>query len=216
MLKTTIILARHGEVEAPAGVLYSQKDVSLTEKGVLQAKKLANALSDIPINRVISSDLKRCANIAHEVALLHDISPELTPCFRELDFGLWSGFRWDEIKQKWPVEAEKRIADMENYRPPCGENLQDMLERSWPIFKQIAHEELGNTVCFVAHGGLNRALISKAVGLPVSNCFNLAQELACFNIIDYYQDGIFVLKALNLSVDYATHYFQTSLNTTKF
>ncbi len=210
MLKTTIILARHGEVNAPPGVLYSQQDVSLSEKGLLQAKNMAKALAGLPINKVISSDLTRCAIIASEVSSCHRLKPELFTQLRELDFGLWSGFRWDEIEDKWPQEAKKRIADMENYRPPHGESLADMVGRSWPIFKQMAEDQLGKTVAVIAHGGLNRVLISMALGLPVSRCFNLAQEIACMNVLDYYQDGIFVLKALNLRVDFAANYFQGS------
>jgi broad specificity phosphatase PhoE len=62
---TTWILIRHGESTANlARRLSGWHDVELTKKGIGQARSAGALIADHPIDRVISSDLRRAADTA--------------------------------------------------------------------------------------------------------------------------------------------------------
>jgi alpha-ribazole phosphatase/probable phosphoglycerate mutase len=49
----------------------------------------------------------------------------------------------------------------------------------------------------VGHGGVNRTILLGAIGAPLERLFHIEQDFGCLNIIDYYPDGIAVVKLLN-------------------
>ncbi len=69
MTPTRIYLVRHGQVEGFQEKRYNgQKDVSLTELGLVQYETLRNRLADKPLRAVYTSDLSRCRNGARLLA----------------------------------------------------------------------------------------------------------------------------------------------------
>lgn len=194
---TRVILLRHGEVDARKGVFYSQQDVPLSKQGMESSVAVSELLGHAPISRVLSSDLSRCLFLASAIAKVRGIAVEPYRELRELDFGLWTGLSWDEIEAKFPGAIRERMANLESYKPPMGESIGDLVQRSWKIIRQVVSDSCGKTVAVVSHGGVNRAVIARAIGLPVQNIFSMHQDFSCINILDFFQDGIVVLKALN-------------------
>ncbi|MGQ9500121.1 MAG: histidine phosphatase family protein [Dissulfurimicrobium sp.] len=194
---TRVILFRHGEVDARKGVFYSQQDVPLSRRGRDISLAVSESLRSVPISRVLSSDLSRCLFLANAIARVRGIAVEPYQELRELDFGLWTGLSWDEIEARFPGAIKERMAALESYRPPMGESVGDLIQRSWKVIRQAVSDSCGKTVAVVSHGGVNRAVIARAVGLPVQNIFNMHQDFSCINILDFFQDGQVVLKALN-------------------
>ena len=194
---TRIILLRHGEVDTGKGVFYSQQDVPLSGHGRDISLAVSQSLRSAPISRVLSSDLSRCLFLANAIARVRGVAVE--PCreLRELDFGLWTGLGWDEIEARFPGAISERMADLESYRPPMGESVGDLIQRSWKVIRQVVSDCRGKTVAVVSHGGVNRAVIARAIGLPVQNIFNMHQDFSCMNVLDFFPDGPVVLKALN-------------------
>ncbi|MHB8174721.1 MAG: histidine phosphatase family protein, partial [Nitrospirota bacterium] len=47
------------------------------------------------------------------------------------------------------------------------------------------------------HGGVNRVILSFALGLELKNVFRIEQRYGALNIIDFYEDGMPVVKLLN-------------------
>jgi alpha-ribazole phosphatase/probable phosphoglycerate mutase len=52
----------------------------------------------------------------------------------------------------------------------------------------------------VAHAGLNRVILSEALGLSLQNLFRLDQNYGCLNIIDYFPD-LAVVRLINGGVN---------------
>jgi len=44
----------------------------------------------------------------------------------------------------------------------------------------------------VAHGGVNRVILSHVLGLDLSRIFNIQQDYGCLNIVDYFPDTVVV------------------------
>ena len=104
---------------------------------------------------------------------------------------------WQEIQKSWPDEWQARLADLVNYRVPQGENLLDVEARVIPVIDEIIERHRGEDVLVVAHGGVNRVILLKAIGAPLNRMFNIEQSYGCYNIIDYYTDGQVTVKLLN-------------------
>ena len=52
----------------------------------------------------------------------------------------------------------------------------------------------------MAHAGINRVILSEAMGLPLDRLFRLDQNYGCLNIIDYFPD-LAVVRLLNGGVN---------------
>ncbi|MFX9718431.1 histidine phosphatase family protein, partial [Acinetobacter baumannii] len=54
-------------------------------------------------------------------------------------------------------------------RPPGGESIEDVVERVELRLEQIISEHSGKRITLVSHAGIIRALIVRALGMPVQN-----------------------------------------------
>lgn len=197
---TTLIIMRHGEVDPVEKGFYSQRDVSLSIRGIRQSQEAALYLGGIPLDLVASSDLSRCLFMAREVSGITGAELWVDSRFREVDFGQWSGLTWQEIEERWPGQLEARMADLENYRPPEGENLEDVARRVEEGLSCLVSSNEGKTILLVAHGGVNRVIISRSLGMPLGGIFRLGQSFCSLNVVEVYGDGNRVVQLLNAGV----------------
>lgn len=196
--KTRIYLIRHGEVDGAETPRYNgHADVPLSERGISQYHRLKERLATTRISACYTSDLSRCAVGAEIIGARLGLAPVRERNLRELDIGLWEGKSWAELMTEYPREWRARLADMANYRAPQGESLTDLSNRVMPVIKGIAGRHTGEEVLVVAHGGTNRVILLNAIGAPLSSLFKIEQDYCCVNIIDYYTDGLSVVKLLN-------------------
>ena len=108
-MKRIIYLIRHGETEYEREKRYlGHIDCGLSSKGINDAKKLACIFreSGVLISSIYSSDLIRCkdtVNIAFtnkEVIFLEEL--------REINMGYLDGLFFDEVKNKYRPDGQKR------------------------------------------------------------------------------------------------------------
>ncbi len=195
--KTEVYLIRHGQVNFPEGVFYGQLDIPLSGLGKKQSLLCAKRFEDLKIDAVISSDLSRCLYLAKKIAHDKGIKLLINKDLREINFGRWQGLSWDEIEKSYPGQMEKRMKNLASYRPPAGESLTDLLDRAFPVLYDCLKGKLGQRVVIVAHGGVNRVLMCKLLGMDLQNLFCLQQDYTCVNLIDSYLDGQKVLRYIN-------------------
>jgi len=96
-----------------------------------------------------------------------------------------------------PELWQARLDDIVNVAPPEGESLLQLARRVRPTVQQIIAVNIGKEVVIVAHGGVNRVILLDAIGAPLDCLFNIEQDYGCYNIIDYFSDGVAVVKKLN-------------------
>ncbi len=193
-----LILVRHGEVQNPKGVFYGQQDVPLTNLGRAQSLETAGHLARLSLDNVASSDLSRCLFLARAVSERAGCPLDVMPGLREVDFGQWTGLSWTEIEKRFPGAFEQRMADLAGFSPPGGESLSDVSRRIDAVLSGLLDRYPGGTVAVIAHAGINRVLIARAIGLPLNQVFSLDQDFACTNILDLYPDGPGILRCLNV------------------
>ncbi|HEX9777918.1 MAG TPA: histidine phosphatase family protein, partial [Geopsychrobacteraceae bacterium] len=108
------------------------------------------------------------------------------------------GKTWQQLMADHPEEWQARLDDLVHYQVRGGESLLQMAERVRQALRQILQRHRGEEIVLVGHGGSNRVILLDAIGAPLSRLFHIEQEYGCYNLIDYYPDGIAVVKRLNL------------------
>jgi broad specificity phosphatase PhoE len=193
---TRLFLVRHGEVEGE-GVLHGHVDVALTPRGRRQLGTVAERLRAEPLSAVYCSDLQRSRIGAELVARGRQLPVLPRPAFRELHMGEWDGKGVAELWRDDRERIERWWANLESFALPGGESLSDLNERILSALRTVLAEHREESICLVAHGGVNRVILFEALGLPLSRYHKLAQDYGCLNIIDYYPDGNAVVRLIN-------------------
>jgi alpha-ribazole phosphatase len=197
-MPTTVYLMRHGEVADDGKKRYNGHiDVDITEKGVEQMRRLAGLLKGKTVSAVYSSDLIRTVKGAEIIAKALGLSYTPMKALRERSVGAWEGLTAEEIKQRYPEEYSAWRTDLLNYRPPGGECLVDVQARILPVFRALLAAHPGQEIALLLHGGVNRVILADVLGLPPLNLFRIDQSFGAFNIIDYHDDGVAVVRLVN-------------------
>ncbi len=192
--RTRVHLIRHGQVNGYEDFpVYGDTDVDLTETGLLQMQQIAERLRWVDLKAIYASDLNRSVTGARLIACYHDVPLNILPELRESHFGAWEGLTLAEIRKRYPEELSKRQADVVHYQAPGGgESLADFSRRVTSCFERILTEQTSNNIAIVAHGGVNRVILCRALGLDLSRMFSIHQAYGCVNIIDYFSDATLV------------------------
>jgi probable phosphoglycerate mutase len=144
--------------------------------------RVAHYLLDKEVSRLLCSPLSRCVDSAGIVGQALGLRPEAVPDLREIGLGSWEGLSVDEVRERFPGRYEARGRNMAGFRPPGGESFADVQRRAWAAF-EAATAELDEPVAIVAHGGVNRVLLCRILGMPLQNLFRLEQDYACVNTL---------------------------------
>lgn len=160
MSATTFFFVRHGESEANAGHRFSGRlDSPLTERGRRQAVAVADALIDVPFDRIVATPLSRSLDTALVIARRRRMPVEVEPGLIEIDVGDRTGAHFDEVRglPEWKDDGFVSW--------PGGESLEQVLERALRAIRRLARETTGGTVLVIGHGGVTRILVSHYLGL---------------------------------------------------
>jgi broad specificity phosphatase PhoE len=151
-----LIITRHGETEEyVAGILHGHLPGKLSANGFEQARKVALRLQNEKIDFIYSSDLDRSANTAKEIAKHHlNIKIEFIENLRERNIGELQGKKKSEVG--WDTKDFIEPKDMET--------MEEVYKRAESFLHEIIHKHHNDSVLFVCHGGVGKALIAVVTG----------------------------------------------------
>ena len=147
-----LILLRHGEPEVSRGVCYGQSDITAHIPGQDELEQLLSRLNR-PVARLHTSPLRRCRELAEELAPMLGLEAEADPRLCEIDFGRWEMKRWDDIPR---AEIDLWALDIEGARPHGGECVAQLVQRVGIYLTEIANDQ--GDVLAVSHLGVARAM----------------------------------------------------------
>jgi broad specificity phosphatase PhoE len=130
------------------------------------------------IERVLSSDLERCARLARRIGDALGAPVELDPRLREQSMGRWEGRTWDEITVDDPDLVQAYWADYAHTRPPGGEALTDVADRVDGWWRESLEGLLDRRTAVVTHVGVLRVLLARLFPLPLDQTLRLAPAVA--------------------------------------
>lgn len=159
------IVLRHGESKWNKENKFTGfTDIDLNEVGIQEAKDVGHFLSNIPLYRIFTSDLKRTVhtgeligNKQHDKNNLHFIQAEE---LKERDYGDLTGKNKTELAQEYGEPLVKTWRRSYFDGPPNGENLEDVAKRCGKYYDEniapLLHQH--KNILMVSHGNTIRAL----------------------------------------------------------
>ena len=191
-----IILVRHGETEWNIEEIFRGRiDIGLNETGVKQAELLAKYLSDITIDAVYSSPLRRALKTAEMIASHHKLEVEIAPGLIDFDYGKWQGLPHQEVKHRYKQLYAEWMENPHRIKMPDGENLNEVRERALAVVDEVVAKHEG-TIVLVSHRVVNKVLICALLGLDNSHFWNIRQDTCGITTFAYIK-GHFILTKHN-------------------
>mgnify|MGYP000846971038 CR=1 FL=1 len=212
-MKTRLIFVRHAEAEGNmTRRFHGWTDSELTEKGHLQAKRVAERLKDMDIDAVYSSNLKRAMQTAGYIAEVKGLQIKSSNKLREINGGDWENVPFSELPVRWPVEYETFESRPYEHKMPNGESMEEFQKRLVSEVMSIISENEGKNICIVTHGTAIRALICYFRACTLEEMINVAWcDNTALTIFDY-EDGVFTTitegDASHLGADLGTVIYQ--------
>lgn len=169
-----MFLTRHGQtVTNTEGRFCGHSETELTPKGEEQAKALGRRLAKVKLEAVYSSDFSRAIRTAAFIAGQRPLTPRTDPDLRELHYGEWELEKGGDVARKWRTQYRLMRHEDPAWRPPGGENVAEVRERTRAAFDRIVEAHEGKKVLVVAHGTALNCLVSTLLDMPESHVFRI-------------------------------------------
>lgn len=157
-----IYLARHGQDEDNAhGILNGLRDMSLTEKGIEQAKDVARKIhkAGITFDKIYSSPLQRAYKTACIIAeATGGLLPEKLAVLIERDFGIMTGRAQKTIEAVCAPHILKTDTITYFLQPEGGETFPQLLERAHCVLGNIQKKHHDGNILLVTHGDFGKMI----------------------------------------------------------
>jgi len=195
-----LFLIRHTEPLIAPGVCYGQLDCDVADDYASQLSKIEAYFKDKKIHGIYSSPLRRCAQLAEDLAKQLDSTVIYKTAFKEIHFGEWEGKNWDDIGRA-QIDAwnDNRL----HFQFPGGESPHLFIQRVLHEYALLQSEHLKHlsadkTLVLVAHAGVIRTILADILNLPFSDSLNLAVDKASISLIrsDEYDQQVSFINTL--------------------
>jgi broad specificity phosphatase PhoE len=184
---TRLLFLRHAEVEnAYHRVFGGRIDMAISPLGHEQARALAEYVGrKFPIDAIFASPMRRVQlTLAPLLQKLPGLQPEIVDGLREVDFGSWTGLRWEEIRERFGVTAFDWLDHLERGTMPEAEPEELFRGRVEKVLNRILTEQAGRTVVVACHGGVIRMALAVLLELPLHKMTHLEIDYASLTWVD--------------------------------
>jgi broad specificity phosphatase PhoE len=177
-------VVRHGETEwSRDGRHTSHTEVELTAEGEQVARALADRLSGVEFDLVLTSPRVRTRRTA-ELAGFPDahVEEDLT----EWDYGEYEGITTSEIREQVPGWTV--------WTHPCpgGEDAEQVSRRLDRVVAKVRAK--GGRVLAFSHGHASRALAARWLGLPIEDGRHFLLGTATISVLGYERENAVVAR----------------------
>jgi probable phosphoglycerate mutase len=158
-----IVLVRHGETAHNAQRVLQHPDTPLSERGLAQARRVAERLAHSRVAEIAASDYARAFATAELIRDACSTSLTVDPELRERNFGDLRGRAYADLGFD-PFAPD--------YVPPAGESWEDLhrrVDRMWERAVARAADLPGDLV-LVTHGLVCHSLVSRRIDLGGAQC----------------------------------------------
>ncbi|MGH9960082.1 MAG: histidine phosphatase family protein, partial [Pyrinomonadaceae bacterium] len=114
----------------------------------------------------------------------------------EINMGEWEGRSVAELHKEFVGLVETLFSNPSTFTYPGGESFSAFTARVQTALDRLLIAHPNGEVALVAHGGVCRAIIGRALEIPMQNWLRLAQDYGSMNVIDWY-GALPVLRQIN-------------------
>lgn len=197
---TKIVLVRHtqtiGNVEKR---LTGREDYPLTLDGKKYVDKLTNRLKNIKFDKAYASTSERTIKTIQKLADINNLPIEQDKNLCEMYFGIYDGWKWEEVNKINPKIHENHIKTNEIIGIPNQESTEEVRIRMTNAITKIAKENKGKTILICSHGVAIEAFIRGIIKKPFSvDIEENSQKNTSINIINYdFEKNEYNIELLN-------------------
>ena len=184
---TRLLFLRHAEVEeAYHRVFGGRIDMAISALGREQAAKLAEYVARrFSLDAIYSSPMRRVRMTLEPLLARVPLAPIVDDDLREVDFGSWTGLRWDQISERFGVTAYDWLDSLERGAMPDAEPEEMFRRRLERVLARIRAESPGKTVAVACHGGVIRMALAVLLDLPLRKMTHLEIDYASLTWVDW-------------------------------
>lgn len=200
-LTTRVILVRHGQssYNVERRVQGHLDESTLTAAGRDSARQVGLALQGIVFNAVYTSPLQRAKDTAEIIlttlaATDHPPEPHITDLLKEINLVLWEGMLFKDVEAQYPEGFRQWLEcphELQMPLPGPDGSTQSffpvaaLYEQARQFWREVIPQHPGQTLLIVAHSGINRALISTAIGLTPADYQSVHQSNCGINVLNF-------------------------------
>lgn len=196
-MATRVIIVRHGQSSYNSQQLIQGRcdESVLTEKGAADARKVGAALSSLNIDAVYSSPLQRARTTAELILPYLPGHPpfQVSDNLMEVDLPLWEKLHKSDVATKFPEEyscwKQRPHEFFMNISTPEGMvqhfPVLALYQQAQHFWQEILPRHQGGTILIVAHNGINRCLLTSAIGVSPSRYHSIQQSNCCVNVLNF-------------------------------
>ena len=205
-MSTAILLIRHGETAWNRGRIFrGVRDIPLNENGRAQARLAAQsptlqsygdgaAPARRRVDAAYSSPLSRAVETAKIVLGPHGIEAAVHEGLKDFNYGEWTGLEESEVARKWPAQYARWSSEPHKTRPPGGDTLQEVFDRSFAALEEIALKHDGQTVAVFGHRVVNKLLVLGMLSLGLERFPFIRQDNCCISEFERAERGYIVVR----------------------
>jgi phosphoserine phosphatase len=184
-----VYLMRHGEVNYfdEQGRPFRPETVPLNAEGRRQAEAAGAALTAVPLDLALTSGLRRTTETASLVLAGRGLALQSEPRLREIETG-----RLSDWAAASPAEVERLVlgALPADLRPEArflaGETFASLQQRVGECWGEVLARGDWRHLLIVAHGVVNRLVLSNLLGAGLAGLGRLEQDAGCINLIEVF------------------------------
>lgn len=159
-----LLLVRHAEpIRIAAGEVEGPADPGLTERGVEQARRLADWLRAEPVDEIVASPLRRARETAAPLAEALGLEVVIDGGVSEYDADSGEYIPIEELRElkdhRWHATIEGRWEDAGGVDPA---EFQKVVV---PAMDAIVDRSPGRTVAVICHGGVINVYLAHVLGI---------------------------------------------------
>ena len=202
-VRRRLYLMRHGSVDyfTADGTPVPPHTVPLNASGRAQADAAGAlfAAAGVHFDRVLVSGLARTVETAQRVLAVagQDIAIAHDPRLEEIRPGRLDAIAPDQLRAAF-TGVFSAAADVESLQFLGGETVGAMMDRCLPAFDELLADASWTCALLVLHGGINRALLGRALTGGRTFLGRLEQSPACINVLDIGATDV-VVRGTNLA-----------------
>lgn len=183
---TRLYLIRHAEVEEPYQKIFGGRlDIGLSPRGREQAAALAARLRELRFAGIYASPMKRVQQTLAPWLASNGHHPLTRDALREVDFGAWTGFTWDEVRTRFQKRASDWLHELESGGIPEAEPPGQFRQRVAGCVDEVLARHPGDAVAIACHGGVIRMALAHLLELPIPKMAHFEIDYASLTVVEH-------------------------------
>jgi broad specificity phosphatase PhoE len=162
----------------------SRIDMALSPLGLKQAEAVAQWLADTKLDKIYASPMQRVRQTLAPTAAQRCMEPEFMSGLREMDFGDWTGHRWDQVQSIFGVSAFDWLEIIEANSIPNGETIESLKTRVQECLIRIVNAHPHQKVAVFCHGGIIRVMIALLLDMSLMRMAHFNIEYGSISVVE--------------------------------